>query len=167
MWLYAEEDGLAEIVLDNVAECPFKIQAKGGDANKYTSYDAQSLSYAAYKNGETIFDVETGYYIIPKIVPAAAAGRYEWKAFLYSPDGTEIERWDCGINTTETDIVKWEFAGLSIAVNEAHTSATVKGYVKFLTSGSFSSGSSVKSANVLNYFAGNKGYVTGAIPEQG
>lgn len=33
MWLYAEEDGLAEIVLDNVAECPFKIHAKGGDVD--------------------------------------------------------------------------------------------------------------------------------------
>ena len=111
--------------------------------------------------------METGYYIIPKVVPAAAPGRYEWKAFLYSPDGTEIEGWGCGVSATEADIVKWEFAGLSVAVNETHTSATVRGFVKYTPSGSFSGGTSVSSANVLNYFAGNKGYVTGAIPEQG
>lgn len=132
-------------------------------ASSVTSNDSESLSYMAYKNGKTIFDVETGYYILPKIEATATAGRSTWNVHLYAPDGTDVETFSCGIQTTDADIVKYDFAGFGVTINEQHTAATGRGYVKYLPSSSFLS-SSTGSNNLLNYFAGNQGYIVGDIP---
>lgn len=134
-------------------------------ASSVTSNDSESLSYMAYKNGKTIFDVETGYYILPKIEATATAGRSTWNVHLYAPDGTDVETFSCGIQTTDADIVKYDFAGFGVTINEQHTAATGRGYVKYLPSSSFLS-SSTGSNNLLNYFAGNQGYIVGDIPPE-
>ena len=132
-------------------------------ASSAISSDSESLSYMAYKNGKTIFDVETGYYILPKIEATTTAGRSTWNVHLYAPDGTDVETFSCGITAPDADIVKYDFAGFGVTINEQHTSATGRGYVKYLPSNSFLN-SSKNSDNLLNYFAGNQGYIVGDIP---
>ena len=84
----------------------------------------------------------------------------------YDPEGTEIESYSCGITTTDAQITGYDFAGIQVVVNALHTGATARCYVKSLSSNSFLN-SVTSSNNILNYFAGDHGYTTGAVPEQG